>query len=153
MAESKELHDGEIVGLGMPNNGRSCTSHAICGSTLGVGDLVRFRSCIVEIPTAGGAFRAEQVIILHICFINEIQLILLVLQAVSVVKIRDGTEACVVGFLPTNVVVSRGNAMHGEYAQILELYEDNDSKSKREKGYRNHGACSYQLLKTIPQQE
>jgi len=43
------VKDGEMVGLSMGTNGRSCVQHGMCGDHLKVGDLVRFKKCVVEI--------------------------------------------------------------------------------------------------------
>jgi hypothetical protein len=68
--------DGEIVGLKSGTNGRSCEAHLCCGASLHVGDLVRFRLVMLEVQ--GGA----------------------PVEALKVLKIKDGTEGCHVGFLP-----------------------------------------------------
>ena len=63
------LKDGEIVGLGSENNGRSCQQHAICGSSIAVGSLVRFRSCVLEMDDG----KIEQVINLpHVLFLPHV---------------------------------------------------------------------------------
>jgi len=121
-------HDGEMVGLHNPANGRSCVAHECCGRHLVVGDLVRFKREILRIDYAGpGAaepnFRYETVL--------------------KVVVIRDGVESCHVGFLPRHVVArsQEVNRLHGKFAQVLELYDDDDDVAhvRKKKSIRNHG--------------
>lgn len=131
-------HDGEMVGLHNPANGRSCVAHECCGRHLVVGDLVRFKREILRIDYAGpGAaepnFRYETVL--------------------KVVVIRDGVESCHVGFLPRHVVArsQEVNRLHGKFAQVLELYDDDDDVAhvRKKKSIRNHGMASYRLVEHI----
>jgi hypothetical protein len=78
-------HDGEIVGLHNPANGRSCNQHDCCGMCLQPGNLVRFKREVIQVVYGDANdpepdYRYETVI--------------------KVVVIRDGTESCHVGFLP-----------------------------------------------------
>jgi hypothetical protein len=120
--------DGEIVGLKASNNGRSCVSHDCCGIHLNLDDLVRFRFTIIEREG-----RTE--------------------QAVKAVQIRDGTETCTVGFLPTNIVQVHGDKYIDKFAQIIELYDCSESEVKKRKSQRNCGIASFRLLDDIPKQE
>jgi hypothetical protein len=76
-----EVRDGEIVGLESSTNGRSCGSHECCGKHLCVGDLVVF--CLVILEGGGDGQDTE---------------------AMKVIKIKDGTEVCHVGFLQRYIV-------------------------------------------------
>ena len=98
--------DGEIVGLKDTSNGRSCVSHDCCGEHVNLDDLVRFRLSIVDID-------------------GKIE------EAIQVVRIRDGTESCTIGFLPRNIVKSGKDKFIGKFAQIIELYEYSESEVKR----------------------
>jgi hypothetical protein len=69
--------DGEILGLKLGTRGRSCEAHLCCGASLHVGDLFRFRLVMLEVQ--GGS----------------------PLEALEVLKIKDGTEGCHVRFLPS----------------------------------------------------
>jgi hypothetical protein len=120
--------DGEIVGLKGTSNGRSCVSHDCCGEHVNLDDLVRFRLSIADID-------------------GKIE------EAIQVVRIRDGTESCTIGFLPRNIVKSGKDKFIGKFAQIIELYEDSESEVKRRKSHRNKGVASFRLLEDIPQQE
>jgi len=72
-------HDGEMVGLHNPANGRSCVAHECCGRHLVVGDLVRFKREIMRIDYAGPSAAEPN-------FWYEMVL--------KVVVIRDGAKAC-----------------------------------------------------------
>jgi hypothetical protein len=82
-------HDGELIGLHNPANGRSCHQHECCGCHVKIGDQIRFKRKVirVEYAVAGDPepdFRYEMVM--------------------KVMVIRDGTESCHVAFLPHHVV-------------------------------------------------
>ena len=119
--------DGEIVGLKASNNGRSCESHACCGSVIIPDDLVRFKLTIAEVNGV-----AE--------------------EAIKAVRIRDGTETCTIGFLPRNVVVSDKAKYIGAFAQVLELYEHSENIAVQRKNKRNAGMCSFRLLSDVQEQ-
>jgi hypothetical protein len=76
-----EVTDWEIVGLESSTNRCSCGSHECCGKHLCVGDFVRFRLVILEGDDDGQDT-----------------------EAITVIKIKDGTEACHVGFLHRYIV-------------------------------------------------
>ena len=80
------VKDEEIVGLHESNNGRSCESHDCCGKEVLPDDLIRFHACVVTIDGVDDS-------------------------AVKAVRVRDGTETCLVGFLPRNVVTSERTFM------------------------------------------
>lgn len=123
------MPDGEIVGLNGTSNGRSCASHECCGAHLVIDDLVRFRLYVADVD-------------------GKIE------EAVQVIRIRDGTESCTVGFLPRNIVRSKKAAQFiGKFAQIIELYEESESEVKRRKNHLKKGVASFRLLDDIPQQE
>ena len=120
--------DGEIVGLKGTSNGRSCVSHDCCGAHVTLDDLIRFRLSVADVD-------------------GKIE------EAIQVIRIRDGTESCTIGFLPRNIVKSGKEKFIGKFAQIIELYEDSESEVKRRKSHRNKGVASFRLLDDIPQQE
>jgi hypothetical protein len=70
----------------------------------------------------------------------------------KVVVVRDGVESCYVGFLPHHVVAhaQEVNPLHGKFAQVLELY-DNDEVDhvRKNKSIHNHGMASYHLLDDV----
>ena len=122
------MKDGEIVGLNASFNGCTCTSHAVCGSHICKDDLVTFRLCSVS-----GSNGLE--------------------DAIAVVRIQDGMETCTVGFLPRQRICDAKNNIIGQFAQIIELYDDSESEVKRCKSYRNKGMASYRMLDDIQVQE
>jgi hypothetical protein len=122
------VKDGEIVGLLESSNGRSCASHECCGKHIFPDDLVRFRLAVANVEG-----RIE--------------------QAIQVVRVRDGSESCTIGFLPRNLVKSDKDKYVGKFAQIIELYENSENEVKRRKSHRNRGAASFRLLDDIQQQE
>jgi hypothetical protein len=91
--------DGEIVGLKSGKNERSCGAHLCCGASLHVGDLVRFRLVMLEVK--GGA----------------------PVKALNVLKIKDGTEGCHVGFLPRHIFKgARRNEFKDAFGEVILLY-------------------------------
>ena len=122
------MRDGEIVGLRARTNGRSCESHDCCGEFLVADNLVRFKLTVVDIE-------------------GKVE------EAVKVVRIRDGTESCTVGFLPRNVATTRKDEFIGKFAQIIELYDHSDNESMVRKSMQNKGMASFRLLTNIQEQE
>jgi hypothetical protein len=122
------VRDGEIVGIKNATNGRSCSAHLVCGEHLRAGDLIRFRSMVVDVD--GDTERA-----------------------VAAVRILDGTETCIVGFLPRSIVKRRGAEFPPKYAQIIELYDESDNPVLRRKSNQNFGVASFRMLDDIQQQE
>jgi len=51
----------------------------------------------------------------------------------KVVVVRDGVESCQVGFLPRHVVAraQEVNRLHGKFAQVLELYDNQEVERVR----------------------
>lgn len=115
---------GEIVGLKANTNGRSCESHDCCGESISADDLIRFRLCVLN-------------------FDHGVE------EALKALRIRDGTESCVVGYLPRNVVRSRKEVFIDKFAQSIELYESSDNVTKRKKSHRNCGIASFRPLEDI----
>jgi len=70
----------------------------------------------------------------------------------KVVVVRDGVESCHVSFSPHHVVAcaQEVNRLHGKFAQVLELY-DNDEVGhvRKNKSICNHGMASYHLLDDV----
>jgi hypothetical protein len=82
-------HDGEMIGLHNPANGRSCLQHDCCGRYLIVGELVRFNREVIRVDYGLPGdpepdFCCETVI--------------------KVVVVYDGVESCYVSFLPHHIV-------------------------------------------------
>jgi hypothetical protein len=111
MNQEQQQHDGEIVGLHSPDNGRSCEQHECCGRHVVPGHIVRFKREVQEIlyqvpgdpdPDA----RIETVI--------------------KAVLVLDGTELCTIGYLPRHVAARPVEAerLHNKFAQVIELYDE-----------------------------
>jgi hypothetical protein len=73
--------------------------------------------------------------------------------AIAAVCILDGTETCIVGFLPCSIVKRRGDEIGTKYAQIIELYAESDNPVLRQKSNLNFGVASFRMLDDIQQQE
>jgi hypothetical protein len=73
--------------------------------------------------------------------------------AIAAVCILDGTETCIVGFLPRSIVNRRGADFPTKYAQIIELYAELDNPVLQQKSNLNLGIASFWLLDNIQQQE
>jgi hypothetical protein len=97
----------------------------VCGNHLAVGDLVKFK---VTISLVG---EKEEVVIKNI-------------------KIRDGNETCLVGFLPQHICYgSRNDTLRNKYAQVLELYKESADFTKKRKNRCLVGVASYRLFDNI----
>ena len=62
------------------------------------------------------------------------------LETIKAVLIKDGTELCTVGFLGREVaalVPSQRSKYIDKFAQVLELYDDNENSMMRKKTKRN----------------
>jgi hypothetical protein len=119
----------EIVGLFESNNGRSCCQHEICGRYVRNGDLLRLSNTIVTINE-----KTE--------------------PAVKLVKVQDGADTCTVGFIPRSFAGSdRVMRSINRFCQVVELYSDSDSKTKRKLSHHNRGMASVVLLDDIPVDE
>jgi hypothetical protein len=119
----------EIYGILNSTNGRLCVTRFICGEHLNAGDLICFRSMVVD--DVDGAPES----------------------AIATVCILDGTETCIVGFLPLSIVLWRGRDFIGEFAQIIELYAHSKNPVLRRKSHQNFGVASFCMLQDIPQEE
>ena len=109
--------DEEIVGFKVSSHGRSCESHSCCGEHVSADDMIRFEYCIIDVDR-----KSE--------------------DAVKVCRILDGTESCVIGVLPRTLVASNKERYIGKFAQMVELYENSDNRTKRLKNRRNLGMAA-----------
>jgi hypothetical protein len=141
MEDDNQQHDGEIVRLHSPENGRSCVMHDCCGWHVVPRHVVRFEREMQEIVyrTPGAPepdVRIEPVI--------------------KVGLILDDTEQCTVGFLPRHAAARPHEAtrLHNKFAQVIELYNDTpEGFMRHNKSVRNHCMASYILLDNIPEFE
>ena len=123
--------DGELLGLNASSNGRSCEQHECCGKAVKADDVIRFKLAVVE-DVLGKP-----------------------LETIKVVLIKDGTELCTVGFLGREVAAlpSQRSKYIDKFAQVLELYDDNENSMMRKKSKRNAGMASFRLMEDIQGQE
>jgi hypothetical protein len=130
-------HDNEMIGLHHPANGRSCVQHDCCRRYLMVGELVRFRREVIQVDYGPHGDPEPD-------YWYE--------MVMTVIIVRDGVKSCHVGFLPCHDVAraQEVNHLHGKFAQVLELY-DNDEVGcvRKNKSICNHGMASYHLLDDV----
>jgi hypothetical protein len=118
--------DGEMVGLKSDTNGRSCEAHLCCGASLHVGDLVRFRLVILEVQEGTPV------------------------EALKVLKIKDCTKGCHIGFLPRYILKgARRNEFKDAFGQVIIIYQDSTFKILRRKNDHLLGVASFCLLSEI----
>lgn len=112
----------DIVGIEEGNRGRSCEEHDVCGRVLEENAVVRIRH--VQILVDG----------------NEE-------SALAVYWIADGIDRCHVGFLQRHLL-KHWKEYNGRLAQIVDMYKDSESPSKRRKNHRNMGCCQAVIIDT-----
>lgn len=125
--------DLEIVGLGQPGNGRSCTQHSCCGESLCADDTLRLVKCVVEVDG-----RPE--------------------EAIKCVRISEGSDGCTVAFLPKYMLnikklMAKFDKQEDPIVQVVELYATSDSTQKRQKSYANFGMAACVFINEIPRNE
>jgi hypothetical protein len=126
-----KVPDFEIVGLHHNSNGRSCCQHTTCGMHVSVGDVLRLLHVVVRIREEG---QPE--------------------DAIKMVKIIDGTEACCVGFVPRPFAkTERIKKMIGKCCIVIELYDNAVNPYKRRLSKRNYGVASCIFIDDIPSME
>ena len=80
----------------------------------------------------------------------------MLLETIKAVIIKkDGTELCTFGFLGREVAAlpSQRSKYIDKFAQVLELYDDNENSMMRKKSKRNAGMASFRLMEDIQGQE
>jgi hypothetical protein len=121
--------DGDLLGLNASNNGRSCEQHGeCCGKAVKADDVIRFKLAVVE-DVLGKP-----------------------LDTIKAVLIKDGTELCTIGFLGREVAAlpSQRSKYIDIFAQVIELYDDNENSIMRKKSSkRNAGMASIRLMEDI----
>jgi hypothetical protein len=121
------VRDGEILELGSSTNGRYFGSHDCCEKHLCVGDLVSFRLVILE----GDGDDQDT-------------------EAMKVIKIKDGTEACRVVFLQRYIVKgSRKEELTNAYGQVILLYKDSTIEMMKRNNKCLLGMASFRLLSNM----
>ena len=122
--------DIEIYGLRSCLNGRSCPFHAVCGSQVKAGDILRIKRVVVDISED----RTE--------------------EALSCVLVKDGVERCTVGFVPwflfNEPMVLRNVE---EHLQVTDLYAESDNTAKKLKDEKKLGVCGCIFIREVPRLE
>jgi hypothetical protein len=115
------------VGLESSTIGRSCGSHECCGKHLCVGDFVIFHLVILEGDGDGQDT-----------------------DDMKGIKIKDGTEACHVGFIQRYILKgARKEELTNAYGQVILLYKDSTIEMMKRKNKRLLGMASFRLLADI----
>ena len=122
-----------MLGLNASSNGRSCEQHECCGKAVKADDVIRFKLAVVEDVLLGKPMEMIKV----------------------GVFIKDSTELCTVGFLGREVAAlpAQWSKYINNFAQVLELYDDNEDSMMRKKSKRNAGMASFRLMEDIQGQE
>ena len=126
--------DGELLaGLNASSNGRSCEQHECCGKAVKADDVIRFKLAVVEDVLGKPLETIKAVLITN----------------------KDSTELCTVGFLGREdaALPSQRSKYIDKFAQVLELYDDNENSMMRKKSKRNAGMASFRLMEDIQGQE
>jgi hypothetical protein len=137
----QQQHDGDIVGLNSPNNGRSCKQHECCGPHVFPGHIIRFKREVQEIlyQVPGDPDPVAQIE-----------------TVIKAVLVLNGTELCTIGYLPRHVAARPEEAtrLHKKFVQIIELYgETLVGLIRHNKSLQNCGMASYILLDNVPAME
>ena len=133
LATINSRQDGELLGLNASRNGRSCEQHECYRKAVKAkNDVIRFMLAVVE----GVLGKPMEMI-------------------KAGVLIKDSTELCTVGFLGREVAAlpSQRSKYIDKFAQVLELYDDNENSMMRKKSKRNARMASFRLMEDIQVQE
>ena len=113
----------DIVGTEASDRGRNCEEHSCCGNILELDVVVRLRA--VQIVVDG---------------VEE--------EAIAAYWVSDGIDRCRVGFLPRHLIKHK-KKYNGKLAQIVDMYKDSDSPTKRKKHHHNRGCCLAALIDSM----
>jgi hypothetical protein len=113
----------ELLGIDASDQGRSCEEHDVCGEIVDLDVVVRLRRTQVVIDG-----------------VEE--------TAIAAYWVTTGIDRCRVGFLP-KFTVKHWQQFDGKLAQVVEMYRDSESPSKRSKAHRNKGACQLVLIECV----
>ena len=116
-----------IVGTLMSENGRSCEDHAVCGSMLEEGMVVRLRK--VQVLVEGH----EE-------------------TAIACIWVTDGVDRCRVGFLMRHMV-KQAVRYDGALAQVTRVFSGDKTKCNREERRMFHvkrGYCKATIISCLP---
>ena len=117
-----------IVGLDDPHFGRSCERHEICGHSVQLNDLCYLKPAVVKL---GSSEKGN----------------LVMRQAVKAVRIEDGSESCIVGFLDRRLLRNKDAYVH-KYVQVIKDLRVSDGFELRRSNERR-GVVEAILLDAI----
>ncbi|KAL7568646.1 hypothetical protein ACA910_022744 [Epithemia clementina (nom. ined.)] len=124
------IRDMEIVGLHLSESGRSCLIHKCCGKAVKVGDILRIKKTVVDNNDS------------------------LPEEALCCVIIRQGEEACRVGFIPRFLISApMVNKNINKFLQVVELFAESDNIAKQQKSKQYGGVAAVVFLDEIPSME
>lgn len=106
--------DVKIVGL--ESDRRICESRSCCGETIRPDDLLRFKLAVVNINGKLG-------------------------ETIKAARVHDGTEFGTVRFLSINIVKTGMEKFFGQFAQVIELWENLSNETMRRKRYHSNGVA------------
>jgi hypothetical protein len=128
------LSDFQFVGLYGSSNGRRCDRHQCCGQHIQIGDLVRMKKTVVTITDHHKVETVE--------------------EAIKVVKIEDGVEACTVGFIPrTQMMIPKVLVSIEKCCIVAEIYNISANRYKRMTANKIFGMAGMNLVDAIPHGE
>jgi hypothetical protein len=121
----------EVVGLHHNTKGCRCCIHSHCGKHLRPNDIL----CLVY-------------------FVAQIRNDAEPEDAIKLVKIVDGTEACTVGFIPRSFAkMQQIRSRIGECCIVVELYDESTNAYERRLSEKNYGMASCMFVNDVPRQE
>lgn len=115
----------DVVGCDESDQGRSCSSHPVCGQHVLVGDIVTFRPEVAVDEDS------------NIC------------STVKVFVVRQGAATCCIGFLPRRLLLRSGEFLF-KYAVIAEDVRGSSNMQKRRRSTRNKGLLYCRLINGVP---
>ncbi|KAJ3318572.1 hypothetical protein HDV06_000401 [Boothiomyces sp. JEL0866] len=123
----------EIVGLNKGNNGRTCSSHAYCGSTVRrstILKLVKTDITIKDIIQIHEDVPENIVVKKKRGRKNKRRLIDKVVETVETTYgcriFEDGKEKCWVGFVGRPFISIFGDKLEGQFVEVTELLDDSE---------------------------
>jgi len=117
----------KIVGTTASDRGRSCKEHDVCGAVLDFDTVVRIRKVQVLID------EKEE-------------------TALACYWVSEGIDRCRVGFLKRHLL-KHWKRYDGKLAQVIELFKDSESPTKKRENHRNHGVVEAVVIDSVRHDE
>lgn len=121
-----------LVGLVDSSFGRSCERHDICGQAVGFNDVAILKKTIVRIGSA-----------------EEGNLV--IREAIKAVKVEDGTETCLVGFLDRRLLRAKDIYVN-KFVQVTKDLRASSKQFEFQRSARKRGLVEAILLDCIQEQ-